>query len=68
MIFQSPYSSLNDFSVTYRNYNDYNEFATKGRLEQTFSADEAIVDVRYIERRTSQENAPTEERIKQIKI
>ena len=66
--FKEIFKNTNDFSVTYRNYNDYNEFATKGRLEQTFSADEAIVDVRYIERRTSQENAPTEERIKQIKI
>lgn len=53
--FQEMFKGSNDFSPLYQQYNDYNEFATKGRFENLFSPDESKIIPKYIERSSLQE-------------
>ena len=53
--FQEMFKGSNDFSLLYQQYNDYNEFATKGRFENLFSPDESKIIPKYIERSSLQE-------------
>ena len=66
--FKEIFKSTNDFSIIYEDYNDYNEYATKGRVEKNFSPDESLIKVEYIHRENTQEESKTEESISIIQI
>ena len=66
--FKEIFKSTNDFSIIYEDYNDYNEYATKGRVEKNFSPDESLIKVEYIHRENTQEESKTEESIRQIRM
>ena len=54
--FQEIFKGSNDFSVLYNRYNDYNEFATKGRFEKLFTPDESSVVPKFVENKEISEN------------
>lgn len=49
-LFQEIFQGSNDFSPLYQTYNDYNEFAIKGRFESKFTPDESAIVVQEIQR------------------